>query len=468
MRYSDETKKFWKLGYINFGGKFISFMSGFKNTDQVNFAVPNIDILRNYDLYVNTEETDISEPGIFENVIQNVATHLTGKACCVTFDRKKLKQGLTKTAGDVDLLGFESDVSLAGKQSIHLKRIEQIIEILEELQRSDINDIMAMSDSQKDKLKSLCADALTEISLLILKARSIKKKKCYARDKLMERNGDHTNWKNGKYAYAISDCIAYVHDIDQYMEKSISVINELIKFLGFIQGDSVIDEKTLNLDTCLEYSQINENLEIKSTRDIKQRTERWFAARKEATITGSTLYRAIGFDGLKAQKTHFDTVVCGLAEPKKSDTAEENMAYGTENEINAIATLVGEVKPVLYPKSSVYEEGYIELKCNNDTNMKTIISPDGSIRSKADNKTIAGIEVKCPVAEIHTTLPSRFLLQCLAKIESLDVDKLVYLRWRPDISTVFIVKRNHELFMKAYEASNSIYMESTDPRDQPN
>ena len=38
MRYSDETKKFWKLGYQLFGGKFVRFMSGFKNESQVVFG----------------------------------------------------------------------------------------------------------------------------------------------------------------------------------------------------------------------------------------------------------------------------------------------------------------------------------------------------------------------------------------------------------------------------------------------
>lgn len=38
MRYSDETKKFWKLGYQLFGGKFIRFMSGFKNESQIVFG----------------------------------------------------------------------------------------------------------------------------------------------------------------------------------------------------------------------------------------------------------------------------------------------------------------------------------------------------------------------------------------------------------------------------------------------
>jgi hypothetical protein len=38
MRYMDETKKFWKLGWRHFGGKFVHFMSGFKNTSQIVFG----------------------------------------------------------------------------------------------------------------------------------------------------------------------------------------------------------------------------------------------------------------------------------------------------------------------------------------------------------------------------------------------------------------------------------------------
>jgi hypothetical protein len=35
MRYMEETKTFWKLGCRHFGGRFIRFMSGFKNTTQL-------------------------------------------------------------------------------------------------------------------------------------------------------------------------------------------------------------------------------------------------------------------------------------------------------------------------------------------------------------------------------------------------------------------------------------------------
>ena len=35
MRYSEDTKKFWKVGWRIFGGRFINFMTGYKNDSQV-------------------------------------------------------------------------------------------------------------------------------------------------------------------------------------------------------------------------------------------------------------------------------------------------------------------------------------------------------------------------------------------------------------------------------------------------
>ena len=66
MRYSDDTKKFWKMGWRIFGGRFVDFMSGFKNDSQVvsgqseksrykpdtsdiSFAVPSFPVLRIFD-----------------------------------------------------------------------------------------------------------------------------------------------------------------------------------------------------------------------------------------------------------------------------------------------------------------------------------------------------------------------------------------------------------------------------------
>ena len=35
LRYSRESKTFWKLGYVLFGGRFVQFMGGLKNEGQI-------------------------------------------------------------------------------------------------------------------------------------------------------------------------------------------------------------------------------------------------------------------------------------------------------------------------------------------------------------------------------------------------------------------------------------------------
>ncbi|WAR15713.1 LOW QUALITY PROTEIN: hypothetical protein MAR_005818, partial [Mya arenaria] len=78
----------------------------------INFAVPNDKILRQFVLYDTCRERP---PGLFVDVLDK---SLEGKSCCLTFDGKKLKQGLTENAGDVDLLGFEQGTALNERKMI--------------------------------------------------------------------------------------------------------------------------------------------------------------------------------------------------------------------------------------------------------------------------------------------------------------------------------------------------------------
>ena len=73
MRYSDEVRRFWRVGLKLFKGKFLRFMSGMKNSGQdiagqtsykasesyVNFAVPDRKILDKFESPVRC-----SNPGI--------------------------------------------------------------------------------------------------------------------------------------------------------------------------------------------------------------------------------------------------------------------------------------------------------------------------------------------------------------------------------------------------------------------
>lgn len=138
MRYLDQTKTYWKLGWHHFGGRFIT---GFKNMahdvngeaepgllrpeeSDIYFAAPAIHTARNFRPY----REDISEraPGTFIDVIKETASVLEGSSASISFDGKKLKQGLTKEYGDVDLLGFEVWSSLKDRKEILAKWISQI------------------------------------------------------------------------------------------------------------------------------------------------------------------------------------------------------------------------------------------------------------------------------------------------------------------------------------------------------
>lgn len=140
---------------------------------------------------------------------------------------------------------------------------------------------------------------------------------------------------------------------------------------------------------------------------------------------------------MKKQKEYFDKVICKVEE-EKSNQVKKNMEYGTNNEINAIATLVTKVLPVLHPCLEYREEGCIPLYREDKFTM--IVSPDGSLEgnSEVESKTTEmAIELKCPVSNLHTNVPERYILQCLSEMYALQVHKLLYLCWRPDVSSVF-------------------------------
>ena len=71
----------------------------------------------------------------------------------------------------------------------------------------------------------------------------------------------------------------------------------------------------------------------------------------------------------------------------------DNMPFGTDNEINALATLVCKIMPLFYPNTCYTEFGchVIEYKgmpfC--------VVSPNGAIRQTQGSEPILGVEVKC-------------------------------------------------------------------------
>ncbi|KAH3847299.1 hypothetical protein DPMN_089619 [Dreissena polymorpha] len=281
----------------------------------------------------------------------------------------------------------------------------------------------------------------------------------YAKQKLVERCGE-VDCKNSKFVMAISNTMAYIHDIDKYIADVRDVLDELILCISYLNKNAshLIRGDNGNLNTLASFVQIPaSNADMSDTRNVKQRTEERHPKRKTAKVTGSTIYTAIGLDSVQKQSDYSDELLCGF--PKHiSDKVNAFMAYGTEKEPSAMLTLAGKVLPVLFPDTLCCEEGFVELGKDKNNTPYMVVSPDGSVRCNTTvESTIIAIELKCPVFEIHKTLPTQYFLQCQAEIAALNVDSLVYLCWRPNFSSVFIVTKQSELFSRAYKLSENLY-----------
>lgn len=130
--------------------------------------------------------------------------------------------------------------------------------------------------------------------------------------------------------------------------------------------------------------------------------------------------------------------------------------YGTENEINATATLVSKILPSLYPHKSYVEEGYYVNPANEQPFF--MVSPDGSVRHSPDEHSELGLEFKCPipgkmfVPDVYYTFPVRYVIQVL----SINIT-LLLLCWTKESSTLFKVQYDAELWHEILRICVNIY-----------
>ena len=79
------------------------------------------------------------------------------------------------------------------------------------------------------------------------------------------------------------------------------------------------------------------------------------------------------------------------------------------NEINAVATVVGKIVPVIEPQLKFCEEGFFSIE-QDAGSIFMVVSPDGSLRKDENlNATVVAVEIKCPVKKVHIEFPPRCL-----------------------------------------------------------
>ncbi|KAK7507914.1 hypothetical protein BaRGS_00000879 [Batillaria attramentaria] len=493
MRYSTEIKQFWRTGFRLFKGRFLRFMSGWKNQGQgrgktspemsaVNFAVPDpVTLQDSTELCQSLKDI---KPGVLEKMLELMSQddefRLKTYKLCV--DGKKINQGaVDQKQGDIDLWGHEPSPSLREKKeqySVDVAKVDAFSSVVNAFDLKGIDDLAEAFEGDLVKLGRASKDIMTLLGERLKTLREKKKSKVLTLEKL--KNACVTEELKNKYTYAISSIKTLIYKLNACTGKVMKIMDNLGKIVSICQGtsDVYILGRTVDLSTqlnyfCLTGTNQDVNLPDKiNTSVVKQRSEQWHKLRKTAKVTGSTAHKAAGLAGLKCMLEHFEQKFHGKeARPFDTET-ERRMQHGSDNEINAIATLVAKVLPVFFPNTAYVEEGCELLHLNQDPFM--VISPDGSVReiqaetSRPSDAALMAVEIKCPYPDkLFTTpvfyhLPWYYSVQILSEMYALQTQQLLFLCYSDESTTVMIAEFDSRLWSDLMDFLVQIYG-SSDP-----
>ena len=105
------------------------------------------------------------------------------------------------------------------------------------------------------------------------------------------------------------------------------------------------------------FYQLNKHYDTNESRYIPQRTDSWHAIRNTAFVTGSTCHKALGLGKLREQQQHFDHVIKKVEKTNFDIDTQRRMEYDTIHEIDAVATLTGNV--LLFPNQTYIKNGCV-------------------------------------------------------------------------------------------------------------
>ena len=151
------------------------------------------------------------------------------------------------------------------------------------------------------------------------------------------------------------------------MNRTLNVIFDITKTIAYINGiDSLVpDSKFVHLHKQANYfpllpsEYISNYIDLEdeaNTQFCSQRSEIWHRLRSKARITGSSMFRALGFDTLKEEKEHCYVYYKGRPPKDFTPEVQRYIQFGCENEIHAISTLVDLATPALLPLCYVFLE----------------------------------------------------------------------------------------------------------------
>lgn len=341
MKFHPLTKKFFRMGYKLFGNSFLEFCSGPKSYGQittkqavrgkfnpelakVNFCVPHRRHLKDRNHPFHKE----IYPGIIEESLKMVEGRTD---MILMLDGKKLSRGLRPNfgGGDIDLWNLEKPKSLPEVQ-------EQLEAELDQVERYSVDFVQA-ADARKISIVE------GAIKLLSGRTREIRHQQLQVKKRLaynVKKNQQGGVVK--RYQYAISACKTYLYSMYLWMENAVKVIGQLCLCNAMIQGNA----QQFNMERTCDLASAD-NIRILHSPDIlhetlkcaissmyvKQRSQEWHRLRRNAVVTGSTAYAALGLRSLADMEAHFDEFVFKTGVRQFSAEQRQNMQYGADNEV---------------------------------------------------------------------------------------------------------------------------------------
>ena len=125
--------------------------------------------------------------------MESVSSALEGTSACLTFDGKKLKQGLTERYGDVDILGFENGPSLSQRKMNVQNEQGSLATQIDMLKLEDgSKEIRNLPSEINLAMKQTLIHSILYLSENARNVRKIRTQKEYAKTNFLDQGG--TDW----------------------------------------------------------------------------------------------------------------------------------------------------------------------------------------------------------------------------------------------------------------------------------
>ena len=480
MRYDKDCVEFFSLFNLMFGSSAINVLRGTAHfgtlvdvTNQrglydptegnYNFPIPSINTLRK----VACGYPSNIGVGLIEHSLDMAQEQSeNGGQFVISFDGKMVAQGCKNECdGDVNLWGREKP-NLDGT----IKKLRRCIDSASNVEVPADDGNIDMLQRRIRMVSYNLSDCLKNLNLRI--------RNCFRQRQrlvaLAKENPNNVQRYNARMSFLhqnSADCEQVYNsglETQKFIFCTLAKLNQIMP-----PEDHLILSNIPNCFQLLPPNLVAKYVDLKNEANsdlIKQRTPEWEVLRKSCRVTGSTLHKALGLDGLARQKEHHHTFLCGRSESVLSSEIKKRMEHGTNNEKNILATLIGLIIPAFLPPCYAFFEVGAKFISGTSCREKVEVSADGILKctegdncvNNHENKNIV-IEIKSPFPtkeNPHVTtydIPVRYIPQILCEMEAWECSELWLLCGTKASVTLFQCFHDKTLLQKLLAMKDDLY-----------